>query len=36
MNTIAGWFLRAVSNSLRMRAAPSPTYISTNDDALWK
>ncbi len=29
MNTIAGAFLRAALNSLRMRAAPTPTNIST-------
>ena len=34
MKTIAGAFLRASSNSLRMRAAPRPANISTNDDAL--
>ena len=34
MNTIAGWFLRAVSKSLRMREAPRPANISTNADAL--
>ena len=34
MKTIAGAFLRASSNSLRMRAAPRPANISTNDEAL--
>jgi hypothetical protein len=34
MNTIAGAFLRASSNSFRMRAAPSPANISTKADAL--
>ena len=34
MKTIDGAFLRASSNSVRMRAAPSPANISTNDDAL--
>ena len=34
MNTIAGAFLRASMNSLRMRAAPRPANISTNADAL--
>ena len=33
---IAGAFLRASAKSLRMRAAPRPANISTNDDALWK
>ena len=33
MKMIAGAFARAVSKSLRMRAEPSPTYISTNDEA---
>ena len=36
MNTIAGWLRRAVSKSLRIRAAPSPANISTNADALWE
>jgi len=36
MKMIAGRFLRAVSNSLRMRAAPRPANISTNEEALWK
>ena len=35
MKTIAGAFLRASSNSLRIRAAPSPANISTNAEALW-
>ena len=35
MKMIAGACARAVSKSLRMRAAPSPTNISTNDDADW-
>ena len=35
MNTIAGAALRACRNSRRMRAAPSPANISTNDDADW-
>ena len=34
MKTIAGACLRASRKSLRMRAAPSPANISTNDDAL--
>ena len=34
MKMIDGAFLRAVSNSLRMREAPSPANISTNADAL--
>jgi hypothetical protein len=34
MKTIAGAFLRASLNSRRIRAAPSPANISTNDDAL--
>ena len=34
MNTIEGEFLRASSKSLRIRAAPSPANISTNDAAL--
>ncbi len=33
MNTIAGDFLRAALNSRRIRAAPTPTNISTNDAA---
>ena len=33
MKTIAGASLRARRNSLRMRAAPSPANISTNDEA---
>ncbi len=33
MKTMAGACLRAVSNSLRMRPAPTPANISTNDDA---
>ena len=36
MNTIAGAFLRAALNSRRMRAAPTPTNISTNDAADWE
>ena len=36
MKMIAGWFLRAVWNSLRILAAPRPLHISTNDEALWK
>ena len=36
MKMIAGGFLRAVWNRRRMRAAPRPLHISTNDDALWK
>ena len=35
MNTIAGAALRAVRNSRRMRAAPTPTNISTNEAADW-
>ena len=34
MKTIDGWFLRAVSNSLRIREAPRPANISTNAEAL--
>ena len=34
MNTIAGACLRASTKSLRIRAAPRPANISTNDDAL--
>ena len=34
MNTIAGAFLRASLKSLRIRAAPRPANISTNDEAL--
>src|SRR5215471_9296321 len=34
MNTIDGAFLRASSNSLRIRAAPRPANISTNAEAL--
>ena len=33
MKTIAGAFLRASANSRRMRAAPRPANISTNDAA---
>ena len=33
MNTIAGAFLRAALNRWRMRAAPTPTNISTNEAA---
>jgi hypothetical protein len=33
MNTIAGWCLRASSKRRRMRAAPRPANISTNEDA---
>ena len=33
MKMIAGACARAVSKSLRMRAEPSPTYISTKDEA---
>ena len=33
MKMIAGAFLRASSNRRRMRAAPRPANISTNDDA---
>jgi hypothetical protein len=33
MNTIAGAFLRASLKSRRMRAAPRPANISTNDEA---
>ena len=36
MKMIAGWFFRAVEKRRRMRAAPTPTNISTNDEALWK
>ena len=36
MKMIDGWFSRAVEKRLRMRAAPRPDHISTNDDALWK
>ena len=36
MKTMAGACLRAVSNSLRMRPAPRPANISTNDDADWE
>ncbi len=35
MKMIAGAFLRASLNSRRIRAAPSPANISTNDDADW-
>jgi hypothetical protein len=35
MNTIAGAALRAARNSRRMRAAPSPANISTNEEADW-
>ena len=35
MKMIAGWFLRAVWNSLRILAAPRPLHISKNDDALF-
>ena len=34
MKMIAGAFLRASSNSFRIRAAPSPANISTKADAL--
>ena len=34
MKTIAGAFLRASAKSLRMRAAPRPANISTNEAAL--
>ena len=34
MKMIAGECLRASSKSLRIRAAPSPANISTNDEAL--
>ena len=33
MNTIAGAFFRASLKSLRMRAAPRPANISTNEAA---
>ena len=33
MKTIAGAFLRASLNSRRMREAPRPANISTNDEA---
>ncbi len=36
MKMMAGWFLRAAENRRRMRAAPTPTNISTNDEALAK
>ena len=36
MNTIAGAFLRAALNRWRMRAAPTPTNISTNEAADWE
>jgi hypothetical protein len=35
MNTIAGAALRAWRNSRRMRAAPRPANISTNEEADW-
>ena len=35
MNTIAGAFLRAALNRWRMRAAPTPTNVSTNEAADW-
>ena len=35
MKMIAGSCLRAIANSRRMRAAPSPANISTNEDADW-
>ena len=35
MKMIAGSCLRAIANSLRMRAAPRPANISTNDAADW-
>ncbi len=35
MKTIAGASRRACRNSRRMRAAPSPANISTNEDADW-
>ena len=34
MKTIAGACFRASAKSLRMRAAPRPANISTNEDAL--
>jgi hypothetical protein len=34
MKTIAGAFLRASAKSLRIRAAPRPANISTNEAAL--
>ena len=34
MKRMAGAFLRASSKSFRMRAAPRPANISTNDEAL--
>ena len=36
MNTIAGACLRATRNSRRMRAAPRPANISTNEAADWE
>ena len=36
MKMIAGAFLRAIANRRRMRAAPSPANISTNDAADWE
>jgi hypothetical protein len=34
MKMIEGAFFRASSKSLRIRAAPRPAYISTNEEAL--
>ena len=36
MKMIDGAFLRAVSNSLRIREAPRPANISTKAEALWE
>ncbi len=36
MNTMAGAFFRAALNRRRMRAAPTPTNISTNEAADWE
>ena len=36
MKMIAGACLRAVSNSFRIREAPSPANISTKAEALWE
>ena len=36
MKMIEGWCLRASANRRRIRAEPTPTNISTNEEALWK